>query len=729
MPSDLETQTSKPLAVLSLLSFFVVLILAGVVYWAWPSANQFGPTYLNWINVILLIFLSFAAVIFGVKNLKRNKGENVSFNLRTKLVTAMVLMVLLPTLILQITANQIINRGFDIWFDVRVDSLLDKAMSLAQGFYADIESDMELSLTQVVSDNDFPELEPTPLGSLVLNQYMEKLVNKYAWDKLELFDVSERIVATAQRQLKGQDFHNLEASKLSESGRLSIALGRYAIDHEVRKEGEYVIGYLPLFSQRRFIGLFRAEVRLPEDITSSARSIEADYRTYRELDRHRQGIQEIFTHTLMIAMILIVIFAGIFAMLFSRRLTSPVEELAAALKQVEAGDFDALVKTESKDELGSLAESFNSMNARLKYNMQTLTETQSELTNALVNSRQRQYVLENLLANLHSGVVLLDGTGEIRLMNNVCRALLLLPVDKDDKTSIYDFSESHLKPVLTFFETLQTQNLDDLQQELVISHGFQSLKLLVRGTLLGGENDVFSGWLLVFDDITQVAEAQKHRAWAEVAQRLAHEIKNPLTPIKLSTERVKRRFRDQVDDVKVFDTCTDAVINQVERLQRLLADFSNLATLPKPKMSEVSIVSLLRELRELYSPYPNLTFEGMPKGFVYCDADQIRQVLINLIDNALATNAHVRVYVEVTAKDTRFYVQDEGSGIDENAKEHIFEPYFSTKAEGSGLGLAIAQRISEEHHGQLQLLSSSSPTRFCLWLPHMQDHRSKEDEA
>ncbi|HID36566.1 MAG TPA: HAMP domain-containing protein, partial [Ghiorsea sp.] len=522
---------------------------------------------------------------------------------------------------------------------------------------------------------------------------------------------------------------NLKTLPVSDAGRLSIALGRYTIDHHTHKDSEYVVGYLPLFSQRRLIGLFRAEVELPPEITASARSIEADYRKYRELDRHRQGIQQTFMHTLMIAMMLIVCVAGMLALVFARKLTAPVEELASALEQVKAGDFDVVVPTNSSDELGSLAESFNSMIARLKYNMDTLTETQTELTSALVSSRQRQYVLENLLAKLHSGVILLDATGEIRLMNDTCKTLLMLPKHKENKGSIYDFSEVHLKPILGFFETLQTQDLQDLQHEIVITYGLQTVKILARGTLLGGQHDVFSGWLLVFDDITQLAEAQKHRAWAEVAQRLAHEIKNPLTPIKLSTERVRRRFRDQVDDVKVFDTCTDAVINQVERLQRLLADFSDLATLPKPDMEVVSIATLLQELKELYSPYHNLTFEGMPKGQVYCDPDQIRQVLINLIDNALATKAHVRVYVEIVDEQTRFFVQDEGSGIDENAREHIFAPYFSTKKDGSGLGLAIAQRITEEHHGQLQLLSASAPTRFCMWLPNVENHRSKEGDA
>ncbi|MBN4060603.1 HAMP domain-containing protein [bacterium AH-315-I20] len=729
MTDKLEKQAKNLMYWLRFLPFMVVLLLAVLAYYVWPSKDHFGPIYLSWINVGLLFSLALVALIFGVKNFSTHQ-QSAGLNLRTKLVTIMVLMVLLPSAILQITANQVITKGLDVWFDVRVDSLLDKAMSLAQGFYADIESDMELSLKQVIADDNFPDLEPTPLGSLVLNQYMEQLLTKYAWEKLELFDASERLVATVQGVHKGSRFHSLETQPLSDAGRLSIALGRYTIDHSVREDGEYVVGYLPLFSQRRFIGLFRAEVALPEEVTASARSIEADYRTYRELDRHRQSIQQTFTHTLMIAMILIVCVAGVLALIFARRLTAPVEDLASALEQVKAGDFDALVSIDSKDELGSLAASFNSMIERLKYNMDTLTETQGELTSALVSSRQRQYVLENLLAKLHSGVILLDSSGEIRLMNETCKNLLLLPKHKEDKTSIYDFSEVHLKPVLDFFETLQTQSLQDFQHELVITHGLQTVKLLARGTLLGSQEDVFSGWLLVFDDITQLAEAQKHRAWAEVAQRLAHEIKNPLTPIKLSTERVRRRFRDQVDDVAVFDTCTDAVINQVERLQRLLADFSDLATLPKPNMEEVSIATLLQELRELYSPYHNLTFEGMPKGKVYCDADQIRQVLINLIDNALATQAHVRVYVEITDEQTRFFVQDEGEGIDENAKEHIFEPYFSTKKDGSGLGLAIAQRITEEHHGQLQLLSASAPTRFCMWLPNVQQAReTKEGDA
>ena len=710
--------------------FVVATLLLTVGILSWPSHDQFGPSFLNWLTVFLFFVLATVFFLVGIYRLKSTKEEHAGSHLRTKLVAAMVLMVLVPSLLLQLTANQVIDKGLDVWFDVRVDTLLDKAMSLAQGFYSGAESDMELSLSQVAQDGDFPlEIVAQPLGTMLISQHLGKLLDQYGWHKVELFDVSERLIAVASKQVAGQQFSDLKIRDLSDTARLSKVLGRQAVEHEVRKSGEYVVGYLPLYMQQRFVALLRAEIRLPDDVTVSARSIEADYKSYRELERHRQGIQEIFTHTLMIAMVLITCIAGLLALFFARKLTTPIEELALALKRVESGEFDVLVPVHAEDELGSLARSFNSMTAKLRQNMEMLQQTQEELTGALVSSRQRQYVLENLLSNLQSGVILLDQSGDIRLMNQACQELLLIPDSVEKKVSIFDFSEAHLAPVLNFFRTLKTQGLDSLQYEIELLHGFQTIKILARGTVLGKQEDqLFSGWLLVFDDVTQLAEAQKHQAWSEVAQRLAHEIKNPLTPIKLSTERLQRRFRSQVDHVEIFDTCTKAVITQVERLQRLLADFSNLATLPKPRTEVVSIRSLLQDLRELYSAYQNVTFEGLPEGEVCCDPDQVRQVLINLIDNALATKTPVRVYVEVTENDTKFYVQDEGPGIDEKTQKHMFEPYFSTKRDGSGLGLAIAQRITEEHDGSLMLVSAASPTRFCMCLPHKLILRGLEEE-
>ncbi|MDX8382864.1 MAG: ATP-binding protein [Ghiorsea sp.] len=700
----------------------LIPLLITVIVQIWPKQDSFDAAFLGWINIVLLSALTVGLCVYAIRNLTKKHVEHAGTFLRTKLVTAMVLMVLVPSMLLQLTANQMIEKGMDVWFDVRVDTLLDKAMHLAQGFYARIESDMASSLDQVAKEDDFSlDIANLPLGMMPLTQKLNDFIQRYDWNKVELLDGNERLILMVQRDLHSRNLSALQTRSLSDTGKMSMAVGRATIEHKIRDDGEYVVGHLPLYAHRRLVALLRAEVRLPDDVSSSARAIEADYRTYRELDRHRQGIQDVFTHTLMIVTLLIVGIAGFLALLFARRLTTPVEELAGALRKVEAGDFNALLPVGSHDELGSLVASFNSMTMRLQNNVTALQQTQKELTDALISSRQRRYVLEVLLLNLQSGVVLLNDAGEIRLMNQACRDLFALADLEIEKTSMLDFSEVHLAPVLEFYKTLQTQDLSELQAEFVLIHGLQTVKILARGTLLGDQTDTFSGWLLMFDDVTQLAEAQKNQAWSEVAQRLAHEIKNPLTPIKLSAERLQRRFRAQVDDVTVFDTCTQAVISQVERLQRLVADFSDLATLAKPKREQVSIGSLLQDLKELYSPYTHLTFEGLPEGNVCCDADQIRQVLINLIDNALATQALVRVFVEVDSEDMLFYVQDEGVGIDEQVQQHMFEPYFSTKKEGSGLGLAIAQRITEEHDGQLQLISASSPTRFCMRLPKMDD--------
>jgi len=223
------------------------------------------------------------------------------------------------------------------------------------------------------------------------------------------------------------------------------------------------------------------------------------------------------------------------------------------------------------------------------------------------------------------------------------------------------------------------------------------------------------------DDISSLAEAQRSKAWAEVAQRLAHEIKNPLTPIKLATERLQRRFSDQVDDLDVFDSCTHTIIAQVERLQRLISDFSTLARLPKPRLAEVSVMHLIDEMRDLYAPWPRVHMQAPSAGMrCNCDIDQIRQILINLMDNALAATAgggDVKLYASAAGECIELHVEDSGNGIGPEALEHIFEPYFSTKSDGSGLGLAIARRIAQEHEGELSIRSAVRPTHFCLTLP------------
>ena len=422
--------------------------------------------------------------------------------------------------------------------------------------------------------------------------------------------------------------------------------------------------------------------------------------------------------------LLIVLAVGLVALGFSRRLTSPIGHLARALKQVTDGDLNASIPNAPNDDLGALVHSFNRMALHMKQNVEALEKAQLDLTDALTSSRQRQYVLETLLSNLQSGVLLLNADGEIRLINQSLRELLALsPMDWAAGRHFSSLSRGKLQLLHDFYDELNHQQAETLQRELEITIQGKKHHLLARGARLNATGlSGFSGCLMLFDDVSQLAEAQRHRAWAEVAQRLAHEIKNPLTPIKLSAERLQRRFRPQVDNVDIFDSCTHAIIGQVERLQRLIGDFSTLARLPKPICKKTACDTFLHELRDLYSAYDRVHVEANHEQLsCFCDADQIRQILINLMDNALAATANnnAEVHFRLTQEEEMiaFHIKDFGEGVAEATQTQIFDAYYSTKSEGSGLGLSIAKRIADEHQGELSLITSHNPTHFCLRLP------------
>ncbi len=703
-----------------MLPLLMSIMLWLVIFALWPDQRPSETSFIVWINITLLVILSAALLNYGIRLLREQKERRAGSRLRAKLVIALVSMLLIPTSILQVAANQMVERGMDVWFDVRVDTLLDRALNLAQGFYARIDSDLKQGLITSMSDAELLSYVATlPVSYRLLNARMTTMMQHEGWQSIQIFDLNERLVAYVQ----SEGLSGLESEALEEEAKSALTLGLVSTKLLIRNNEEIAVGYAPLRIQQNIVGVLRAEIVLPADIVKNARAVEADYRTYRELERNRQSIRSTFTHAMLIATLIVILAAGIVAVGFARRLTSPIGDLARALERVTEGDLTVSIPSAPKDELGSLVDSFNRMTLRLKQNVEALEQTQKELTGALDSSRQRQYVLETLLANLQTGVLLIDAAGNIRLLNQSMRELLDLSAEWVPGRPISPLCSGRLQLVGQFYDELCHQKGEHLQRELELLVNHHNLHILARGAKLSGAGSAgFSGYLMVLDDVSSLAEAQRHRAWSEVAQRLAHEIKNPLTPIKLAAERLQRRFRKMADDTEVFDSCTHAIISQVERLQRLIGDFSDLARLPKPKPEIVHARDLITDMAELYSAYSRVHVEQFADDTLcYCDADQIRQVLINLMDNALAATEESLAPVHLSGGHgpnmVEFHIQDGGPGIPEEATEHIFEAYFSTKESGSGLGLAIANRITDEHNGNLTLLSNNNPTHFCLRLP------------
>ena len=707
------------LGLMRFLPIIMSVALLALAFGIWPDTGS-GGTHgvIAWLNVALIVILSALVLRYGVRLLRERSERRPGSRLRAKLVMALVVMLLVPTITLQVAANQMVERGLDVWFDVRVDTLLDRALNLARGFYSRVETELTRGLQVHIRDDVLVRAMQAPVQYVQLNSRLAEILEKEGWQRLQLFDIDERLLAGVQES----GLSVLEAEPLGPDARLATSLGRVVAELKTVQGGELAVAYAPLMNQQTVVGTLRAEVSLPVGVVQSARAVETDYRTYRELERNRQAIRGVFTNAMLIVTLFIVLIAAWVALIFARRLTAPIGGLAEALHRVTEGDLNVTISEAPADELGSLVRSFNRMTERLKENVEALQRAQDELTEALGSSQRRQEILETLLANLQTGVLLVDANGKIRLFNQALKSLLALPPGWGQGRDLNRLCSGRLHGIGDFFEELRHQGGDHLQRELDVAVGKQSLHILVRGAHLStDEVPGQSGYILVLDDVSSLAEAQRHRAWAEVARRLAHEIKNPLTPIKLAAERLQRRFRSGIEDGEVFDSCTGAIIGQVERLQRLVGDFSTLARLPKPRLTEVRVEILLAEMRELYASYPRFHVEMATESFsCLSDCDQVRQVLINLADNALAatdeSGAQIRLYAVGTEQAVEFHVEDDGKGIAEESREHVFEPYFSTKEEGSGLGLAIAKRIAEEHKGDLLLISASQPTHFCLRL-------------
>jgi len=708
----------KRISLMRLLPLILASGMLAVAAMMWPGEG-IDAGLLAWVNMLLLLVIAVMLIRYGIKLLHERSEPPPGSRLRAKLVIALVGMLLVPSMVIQIAASQMVDRGMDVWFDVRVDTLLDRALNLAQGFYAREESDIKRSMLDYISDAAFLAAAEGRLDFRLVNEHLTEIRVREGWDKLQLFDINERLLAVSQ----ADQLSAFQETPLSDSAKLSMRLGRISTELVSGKGGEIAMGYAPIVGATAVEGLLRVEVKLPAGVIQDARSVEADYRSYRQLERNRQSIREMFTHVMLFVTLLVMLVTGLVALLFARRLTSPIGDLAHALHRVTEGDLDVVIPESPQDELGSLVRSFNKMADRLRQNVEAIDKAQQDITDALASSRQRQYVMETLLANLQAGVMLVDADGRLRLLNQSSRNILGLSEKWMPGIDFFSLCGGHLQVFGNFFEELRLHKDEHLQREFELSLAQGgNIRVLARGANLNSAGSSgFSGYLLVIDDISELAEAQRSRAWAEVAQRLAHEIKNPLTPIKLAAERLHRRFRGQADDVAVFDSCTQAIVGQVERLQRLIADFSTMARMPQPKLRQVSVEGLLREMKDLYNTYPQVCIELADIGIeCICDPDQIRQILINLLDNAISATdlrQQVRVYVQTVPGRIEWHVEDDGAGIDEGALEHVFESYYSTKATGSGLGLAIARRIAEDHGGELTLVSAKAPTHFCLWLP------------
>lgn len=660
-------------------------------------------------DVILLIniaggFVLFLLFIGNVVKLTRDYRRGVpGARLKARIVAMFVFLAIAPLLVVFYFSTQFINKGIDTWFDVDVSEGLDNALALS-GAALELQKRRHLSATQQIARR----LSQVSDRQLVFELSM--LRRESGASEMTLYGSNNTILATST------DSASASLPKpLGEEVVFTMRQDRPYVSLESLETGIYEIRTAVAFTHSGRVQQSRvvqAHFPVTERLSRMANSVETSYQEYQQLLFLREPLKANFTLTLSVVLMLSLLAAIYGAFVLSRRLVAPIQDLVAGTRAVAKGDFDTRLPTPSKDEIGFLINSFNDMTQRL-----AKARREASLSQALVEAERAN--LEVILARLTTGVVALKSDLRIRNANQASSAILGVDISNHSGENLRELAKG--RPLLEQFVDVACVHLDagetEWREQIVLRGEVGQRVLTCACTALPGDDDRPGGYVIVFDDITALLQAQRDAAWGEVARRLAHEIKNPLTPIQLSAERVRRKYLGQMEeeDAQVLDRATHTIVQQVEAMKEMVNAFSDYARAPDMELGRFDMDKLVHEVVDLYRTQDKaveivLTSDpSMP--LLDADMGRIRQILHNLIRNSVealegTTDARIDVHVSVAEINgiemMQIRVEDNGPGFDPGAVTQVFDPYVTSKPKGTGLGLAIVKKLVEEHVGTIR---------------------------
>jgi len=494
-----------------------------------------------------------------------------------------------------------------------------------------------------------------------------------------------------------------------------------------------VSGIVPVFSRtesKAVVGLIVLSKHIPGRLVNRLKAISKGLQEYRQLKMLKKPIKTSHMITLSIVTFLIIFSSVWFGFYLSREITVPIKELVEGTNQIASGDYDVFIDLEAKDEIGELVNSFNRMATDLKTGKDKLEEANRELIRSNLELEQRRLYMEFVLTNVAAGVISTDVDGNILTINRSAEVMLNIKaariIGKNYKEIL---SEKYIKLIDRFLEDKTLFWKGFLKRQVRLSVENKRLTLLVSLNILRDDQGNYLGLVAIFEDLSEIEKAQRMAAWREVARRIAHEVKNPLTPIQLSAQRLKKRYGEKLDskDGKVFHECTEMIISQVEELKGLMNEFSNFARMPASNLAPADIRRIIEEALSVYREAHKdvkLVFRDSKTVPVFnLDREQMKRVMINLLDNAIeAIDNEGEVVIgldyDKVLRIVRIEVADNGRGISPENKVRLFEPYFSTKKQGTGLGLAIVNTIITDHNGFIRVQDNNPKgTKFVIELP------------
>ncbi len=672
--------------------------LAGVLLFLLASASANTTLFARQYPLLVVLNAALAGllallVLWQLFRLwRRYRAREFGSRLTLRLLVLLGGMAIAPGLLVYTVSVQFLAKSIESWFDVKVDAALEGGISLGQAAIDQMLSDLNVKGRAMASEL----ADRTSAQQMVqLNRLREQVDAQEA----VVVSASGKVIASASADL-AHLVPELPSAQILRQARANR--GYAGIDAQAgRPLALRVILPIPgiaLAEEVRYLQLRRI---VPESISRNAEVVEGAYRDYRELALSRQGLKRIYIVTLTLALVMALFVAIALAVILSGRLSDPLAKLAEATQAVAKGDFSRQTPVTSRDELGVLTESFNSMTRQLD-EARRVVETNRAQTEAA------RAHLENILANLSAGALVFDAGFQLQLSNHSAEAILGEHVAGSQGRPLAAWSG----PLEAFARTVHAEFLGAGEKTWQIEHALAGTgkTLLARGSGLPAASG--GGYVLVFDDITQLIHAQRATAWAEVARRLAHEIQNPLPPLPLSAERLEMKLADRLrpEDAEVLHRATRTIVNQVQALKSMVDDFRDYARLPAPVFVAFDLNGLVLEVLSLYEGAGLVPVRQLEAGLpdVHADPSQIRQVIHNLVQNAqdaLAGRPDPRIEIRtgVSGVQVRLTVSDNGSGFPEEMMARIFEPYVTTKPRGTGLGLAIVKKIVDEHHGSIAI--------------------------
>jgi len=658
------------------------------------------------INIILIILLLFLIIRNVVKLIYERRHGVIGSKLRTKLVAAFVSLSLIPTVILFLISINFLSYSIENWFNLKIGDALNQTVEVAQLYYQQTADYAKYYARQMASDVSTSRLYEKD-KTVYLKALIEQRQKNYNLGMIEVYFDNQR----EKLVVYDRNDRNLAVMPLLPNVLEDVFSGKEVSTIQASGNGDFIRGAAPIYIQggaKEVIGVVVVGYFIPKVMVDKIAVVSKASEQYKQISLLKNPIKFSYMITLFAVTLLIIFCATWFGLFLAQGIIVPIQDLAEATRKIARGNLDHRINIVANDEIGVLVDSFNQMTQDLKNSNEGLEQANIDL------ERRRKY-METVLRDVSAGVISTDQRGVITTINRAAERMLGIDTDKILNHRYEDvLSLEYMALVNELLLEMKESGQGFIEKQIELALSDKVLNILMTATTILDDEGDDMGIVVVFEDLTQLQKAERAAAWREVARRMAHEIKNPLTPIQLSAQRLQKKYGDKLaDDGDIFHECTRTIVDQVEVLKNLVNAFSQYARMPATNPLPNDLNAVINDPIILFQDaHKDITFEfkqdkEIPK--LNIDAEKLNRVMINLLDNAVAAMDKTGGRVEITtsydpaARKVKVEVADNGCGVPHRYKMKIFEPYFSTKKSGTGLGLAIVTSIISDHQGRVEV--------------------------